>query len=98
MPETRAGETVWRAGALQVQGDGTVQWRGTGDRRPRLVFGWADVEGAELVDEEASAGPGPVVALRIDGRSERIASDRADEILALLTVPATGDNGGERKP
>jgi hypothetical protein len=83
MSEPRAGSTVWRPGTLLVHGDGTVQWRGDGDRRPRLTFDLGELEDA-AVDDGAAAPDGPVVAVRVGGRVEQVASRSAAEIVALL--------------
>ena len=96
MPETRAGATVWRPGTLLVHGDGTVQWRGSGDRRPRLGFDLGDLEEVRVLDEETSEGR--VVSLRLGDRSERIASREADAVVSLLTERRRVTMGRERVP
>ena len=88
MRETRAGSTIWRDGTLLVRDDGMVQWRGSGDRRPRLSFAVADLEEVAVTDEDAWPARGGVVLLRLaDGRVERIAAERAGEIPGILAGP-----------
>jgi hypothetical protein len=97
MQEARAGSAVWRGGTLLVHGDGAVQWRGSGDRRPRLAFDLSELEDARVLEEEIPS-EGRVVALRISGRSERIATPRADAMVALLTERRRVTMGQEKVP
>lgn len=96
MSEPRAGAVVWRSGTLLVHGDGAVQWRGSGDRRPRLAFDVRELE--DVVVEEASPSDEGVVVLRLGGRSERVASASADEIGALLAERRQVTMGQGRVP
>jgi Gas vesicle protein len=97
MLETRAGSAVWREGTLLVHEDGTVRWRGSGDRRPGLSFDVRDLDDTPVLEEETPSA-GRVVALSVRGRSERIASPRADAVVSLLAERRRGTMGQGRVP
>jgi hypothetical protein len=98
MSETRSGSSVWRSGTLLVRPGGTVQWRGDGDRRARLAFDVRDLEAEAVVGSDPSLPGTGVVTLRLSGRSERIASGRAEEIVSLLAGRRSATMGHGRTP
>lgn len=99
MPEARAGSTVWRDGTLVLQGDGMVQWRGAGDRRPTVVLDRDDLDDVRIEADPSTADP--VVVLVTGGATERLASPRAADVLALLAPPRRAERStmdDEREP
>lgn len=97
MREPRAGSSVWRDGTLVLQGDGGIQWRGSGDRRPTLVLDRGDLDGVRIEQDATAADP--VLVLEVGGRVERLASPRADDIRAALAPePDRSTMDGEKVP
>jgi AmiR/NasT family two-component response regulator len=76
-----------------------VHWRGTGDRRPALVLDRRDLDDARLEADPTAADP--VLVLVAGGATERLASARAADVVALLAPGRGGERStmdGERMP
>lgn len=94
MGERRADGAVWRDGTLLVDADGTIRWRGDGDRRALLRVEPRDLEGVAVEHGAGHPEGRPVVVLQVGGTTERIASPRARAIVACITGTGRGASGG----